>query len=71
VVWVSIIGGVAGAVSALISGVLKYAQDRRVERVIIVVSDRRIEVPIGTPPELIREYVSAIKDVEVQEIVLW
>lgn len=70
-VLVSIVGGVGAILGSLITGLLKVLENQKANKIIITTSNgTHIEVPVGTPPSKISEYIGAINKEELSNIII-
>lgn len=70
-VLVALVGVVGTGLGALITGLLKVAEQKRANRVVLQGrSGRRLEIPVGVPPETITEYVRVAKELDIDRIEL-
>lgn len=70
-VLVALVGVVGTGLGALITGLLKVAEKKSANRVILQGrSGRRLEIPAGVPPETITEYVRVAKELDIDRIEL-
>lgn len=68
-VLVAIVGAAGTALGALVAGVLRLAQDKGSQKIIIVGrSGARIEIPASTQPEMLDKYVDMAKGLDIERI---
>lgn len=70
-VLVALVGVVGTGLGALITGLLKVAEKKSANRVVVQGrSGRRLEIPAGVPRETISEYVRLAKELDIDRIEL-
>lgn len=68
-VLVAIVGAAGTALGALITGILKLANERSVQRVVVQGSSgRRIEIPAGLPQTEVDKLIALAKEIDVNKI---
>ncbi len=68
-VLVAVVGSLGAAVGALISGILRIAEQRGTAKIVLQGrSGRRIEVPVNTPADKIQTYIEHAKELDIELI---
>lgn len=68
---VAIVGGASAALGALITNLLKIAQQRKIQKIVIQgKSGAKLEVPADTPSERIDELLEKVREMDTPHILL-
>jgi hypothetical protein len=65
---VALVSGAGAAITALITGLLQLAQERRQRIILQATNGRRLEIPANTSPERIEELLDILRQMEIERI---